>query len=663
MRKQWITSLGVILLWSFTLTAQQVQKKPIPFLVAASDNKTYILILDAPREMRGFNVYRKGEGENEFQLLNPEPIRPINDPLEARDILGDDFKWIAEKMKTEDHALILRRLRSDPGLGTVVSLLSKKAAQVLGRLFIDEEIKMGETYVYRVAYLGFDGQEFQVPEQTITLKEIKPEPPTQAKAEAKDSQAKIGWTYPPYAGKPEDLVVGFNIYRAKGKESFQKVNDVPLLRQEGLFTRTDRGLENGMTYTYYVTAVDFIGRESKPSNSVVVVPRDLTPPHVPTALTATPEEGKIILDWKMNLDLDLSHYDIYRGPTSQGSFFKINLKPIPADQPTFVDSNLVFGPYHFYKVRAVDKSGNESKFCAALPARPKDTKAPSLPASLTSQISGNTISLKWAAPRDTDLFGYYVYRGFERDHLLRVVSKPLSKDTLWYVDIGFKGKGLWPGKTYYYAVSAVDNARNESPKSVLAVKMPDTEAPQPPVDVRAKTTKDGKVEVGWQPSSSTDVGAYRIYRREDGQASKVVGEVKRFAFLDRAVVKGQAYSYQVSAVDTFGNESVQGDPIKVVPKSVYLAPPPTGVRAVVTKTGVTVTWKEVKGPEVLGYNLYRSDQPSGIYQKLNAEILRTTRYSDGSGKEGLYYQVVTVTTSGRENNNGQRVIATKDGQR
>lgn len=651
-----LLSLFLVAFFFDQLALSQEARKPLPFLVAAAEQKAHLLVLDAPREMSGFNIFRKGKNDKEFHLLNPEPVLPVLDALEARDILGDDFKWIAQKMNTQDHSLILLRMRSDRGLGTVLTLLSQNAAKVLGRMYVDESAKTGEKYIYRIEYLDFNGRASHTVEQTIQLKDIKLKPPALTAAEPGDRQAKISWKYPPYAGNPADIVVGFRFYRTAGKNDFQKIDEAPILRQEGFTARTDTGLVNGAKYTYVIKSVDFLGRESEPSNTIVVTPRDAAAPHVPTGLSVTPQESKIILNWPMNRDADIDHYDVYRGSSSQGAFDKINPLPILGDKPAFVDSNLVFGPYYFYRIKAVDRSGNESTWSAALPARPNDTTAPSPPENLSQRMDASSVTLRWQRPKDKDLFGYYVYRGFARDKLLRVITKPMLKDTTLYSDSGYQGKGLWPGKVYYYAVSAIDVARNESAKNIIVVKMPDMEAPRPPVDVRARTTPAGLVQVGWQPSSSVDVGSYRIYRGSENKADKTLAEVRGYSYVDSAVVKGQSYIYQVCAVDTFGNESAKTAPMAVVPGSIYMAPPAWGVQAILGKSGVTVTWKKIVDSELLGYNVYRSDQPSGIYQKLNTAIVRSESFADPAGQERHFYKVASVTISGRENNNG-RVVA------
>ena len=56
------------------------QNKALPIYTAATNSKAYIIIVNAPQEMEGFNVYRKAPGENNFNRLTQKPVTAIVDP-------------------------------------------------------------------------------------------------------------------------------------------------------------------------------------------------------------------------------------------------------------------------------------------------------------------------------------------------------------------------------------------------------------------------------------------------------------------------------------------------------------------------------------------------------------------------------------------------------
>ncbi|PSQ62404.1 MAG: hypothetical protein BRD25_05350, partial [Bacteroidetes bacterium QH_1_61_8] len=85
------------------------------------------------------------------------------------------------------------------------------------------------------------------------------------------------------------------------------------------------------------------------------------PPSPPTGLTASAGDCQISLSWEANSEGDLSGYNLYRSTSSfsdLSSAQKINETLIQTT--SYSDSNLGNGPTYYYRVTAVDESGDES---------------------------------------------------------------------------------------------------------------------------------------------------------------------------------------------------------------------------------------------------------------------------------------------------------------
>jgi|GEM_PF-507543 predicted CXXCH cytochrome family protein len=86
-----------------------------------------------------------------------------------------------------------------------------------------------------------------------------------------------------------------------------------------------------------------------------------------------------------------------------------------------------------------------------------DNLAPAAPSGLNASFTGNTVTLKWAANTESDVYQYAVYRGTTATFNpagttpLAKVRTPLYQDPV-----------SQSGVTYYYKVSALDIAGNES---------------------------------------------------------------------------------------------------------------------------------------------------------------------------------------------------------
>lgn len=622
------------------------QQKALPIYTAGTDNRAYIILVNPPSETEGFMVYRKAPGENDFTLLTKNPIVPFIDPGIMRTILKDDYEWVRKALRASDDFEIVRRLQSDPGSSAVLSLASLNVARAAGRLFIDNKVKQGDTYKYKVEFIDYVGKVLSSVKIDIKITDKLPHAPDSVKCDPGDNQIKISWDFPHYKGNIDDITVGFNIYRNTEKGELEKINKVLIMRQEDMKYRTDISVQNNISYTYFVKSVDCIGRESSPSNKVSATPIDLTPPKYPDGLDALGEQGRILISWKMNLELDLSHYDIYKSIEVLEKYDKINKMSIPADQPFYYDT-VYTGPTYYYKIKAIDLSGNQSEFSNIISGQPADTIPPAQPSNISAIVEGQFVRLRWEAPPDKDLQGYYVYSKRSDQKFLRNVALPLPVDSIEYYDTGFKHEGLWQGQTYYYAITAVDNYYNESDMAIIPITIPDNDPPKMPVSSYAELNDNQQVEITWQPSMSIDVAGYKIFRSEENKIPRIIIETADsiYVFIDSTVSYGVSYSYQVAAVDNFGNESKKTKSITVIPQDQTIPPAPAEIMPTSIANGVRITWSPVTINDLLGYNIYLAEIPNGVQTKLNKEPLKTTEYFDPNGKEGMYYTVSTLDTS------------------
>lgn len=98
--------------------------------------------------------------------------------------------------------------------------------------------------------------------------------------------------------------------------------------------------------------------------------------------------------------------------------------------------------------------------CDDDPVEPVDREAPAVPRGLTSVTGDEEVELFWFPNQESDLSGYRVYRTDEPDGYYRRIAWVPARHSVYqesYRDIGLRN-----GRTYYYAVSAVDYGGNES---------------------------------------------------------------------------------------------------------------------------------------------------------------------------------------------------------
>ena len=148
------------------------------------------------------------------------------------------------------------------------------------------------------------------------------------------------------------------------------------------------------------------------------------------------------------------------------------MKIADAPAPPFQDTQFEFGAHYVYSVRSVadyPDAAIESADSNLAEVSPRDTFPPAAPQELVVALvprQGDTpahLELSWAINPETDIAGYNVYRSDERGAQgVRLTGDPAQKLLL---TPAFSDMNVQPGHRYFYSVSAVDRAGNESPAS------------------------------------------------------------------------------------------------------------------------------------------------------------------------------------------------------
>lgn len=114
-------------------------------------------------------------------------------------------------------------------------------------------------------------------------------------------------------------------------------------------------------------------------------PGDTTPPSAPTALSATPGDGSIQLNWTPPSDPDVKGYNVYRRLDAE-SYSSTPLILVTSE--SLLNSGLTNGTTYFYTVKTVDTSNNESAASAEVSATPA-APIPCYLLTLTGDANGN----------------------------------------------------------------------------------------------------------------------------------------------------------------------------------------------------------------------------------------------------------------------------------
>jgi hypothetical protein len=172
--------------------------------------------------------------------------------------------------------------------------------------------------------------------------------------------------------------------------------------------------------------------------------------------------------------------------------------------PPFRDLQTEFGQTYIYSIRSVISDGHlqiESADSNLVTVTPRDIFPPTTPQGLLVVLvpardgSPAYLELSWSISADNDIAGYNIYRS----EASGTPGQKLNPELL--LTPAFRDMNVLPGRDYFYTVTAVDRARNESPASAPAsgqlpaevpaevpTEVPERDSPkQPPAESSPKS--------------------------------------------------------------------------------------------------------------------------------------------------------------------------------
>jgi len=402
---------------------------------------------------------------------------------------------------------------------------------------------------------------------------------------------------------------------------------------------TDTSRTNGTNYTYRVTAVNS-GGESTPSPTASATPSSAFP-LTPSSLKASSGGASVKLTWTANKTTPAG-YRIYR-ENSDGTWPGTPTASVGATATSYTDAYLSPGTTYVYRVSAYTSSseGAPANPVSAVPAKPP---VPTTPGNLTATPGPAQVSLSWTASTSQGLLGgYYVFRMNANGTWNSTPTATVGAATTSYTDTN-----LTPGTKYTYKVQAYDAYGQVSSFSSTASATPTyPPPPNPPAGLTAAGSSS-TVSLSW--SAVTGAAAYRVYRQNaDGTwPSTALATVNSpsTAYRDTGLTDGTSYTYRVTAVDIYGQQSQPSPTASATPLAVPGAP--TGVSATGGNQLVTLQWQAVSG--ATAYRVYRQNAdgtwPTAALATLTSPS--TTSYTDSGLTNGTSYtyRVTAVNTSG-----------------
>jgi len=361
--------------------------------------------------------------------------------------------WGGEGLEQYDSIAIYRSTNFGE-LGSKVSVVSKGE-----RGWRDTTVDPKTTYFYTIRGIKNDGSEdsflYQYPGRFINT-DVPPVPEKVRASKVSSGEIVISWKNP--------NIPDFNFSRVYRSivPGVSGTLIADFVREEEYH---DTNVEPGGEYYYTVTTVDTSFNESYsriPPALFRNVFQNISADEGRVALTLIDvqvktlgREGALELSWKESANARFGKVRIYKSDSfeSLGSVIGEVAKP----ETRFVDKNIVSEGRYYYTLRAVDTLGKESQkevkrvgifMDATPPGNPKDVSI--------VQSEAGKVTISWKPPSDSDVVSYRVYRSARTGEAGYLIASDVTDLNL---DDTFTSR-----VTFYYSVSAVDSAGNESEK-------------------------------------------------------------------------------------------------------------------------------------------------------------------------------------------------------
>ncbi len=431
------------------------------------------------------------------------------------------------------------------------------AANAMGLRWVDNNVKAGVKYKYRIRFLNEELNASEI--EAIAEPYIST---AQSKVYAIENERNIvlKWII------NEEPMIGYSLERSEnGGKSFHRLGDAMTLISEEIDegsnrigTLADTSVKLYKPYIYRVIGHTLFADEAE-IGQVKAMARDRTPASSIFVPNPEPTSGeKAVIEWRLTEKMpDLKGFNVRRDYDREGDFnLKLNESLIPPDKLQFTDENPDPEGTSYYVVETVDTAGNIFRSNPVLLVL-VDSFPPTQPVWSFGKIDSNgVVTLVLRINKEKDFMGYRLFRANQEDHEFSVFYESYKRDyfvqgtdSIFHDTISLNSL---TGHVFYKA-AALDFHYNQSkPSEALKLVRPDTIRPMPPI-LKNLIISDTAISLVIVPSASKDVGVTKIFRKSPPDTAWIAFDevaAKERIYSDLKVTPGKRYEYRLTAVDT-----------------------------------------------------------------------------------------------------------------
>ncbi len=524
---------------------------------------------------------------------------------------------------------------------------------LFGTAFLDREVSAGKTYQYRVVKMTGNTRVWERTSNTVSYPAEPdiPKPVFKNKQES-GSQIVLQWSV-----TGQKSLNSFLIYRRVfGKGDFLRLNAArgfSVSRDTIYLIAVDASVQNPALYEYFVKPLDIYGNSGPASDVISAGTIGSAGSPVPEYFRAGggEKDHQVKLSWKFNETVHLRSIEVFRSASFDNGYIRI-VRLAPGDT-SFTDVVPVANENFWYYLVAAGPTGISlpSAKVSAMFRNPGEKPLPPSETGAESIAGGVRIYWSYYEPHAKGFYVYrYIYANAEYEQISGLI--PANSEIYSFTD---SSKYLRGNEIYRYSVRTVNDVDLLSDFSESASASPGLKAVVgSPMNLRINKISNGIVLV-WDDMRETEpvLLGYKVFRKTDGDTrySLLPNDTlrnERNYYRDTTHLAGKTYTYYVSAIDFYGNESAASIQVTYTTETGYVAPPDI-IRTVNTTDGILIGWGQVTDGNVVSVRIYRS-RPGGEPSAVATISKDADEYLDKSVSEGdLYiYEISLVKTGGEE---------------
>lgn len=416
--------------------------------------------------------------------------------------------------------------------------------------YVDEKVKPGETYYYKVRAGKITGSEMKyTPSSKAAIVDTIRDVKCVSAGTVDDHTIELTW-------ERNKNATGYQIFRREKGGSSKQIAEIS---KNTILSYRDTEAKSGIVYYYKVRAIRKAhGRVSRSSASNQKSAQVLDRP----MFTTNNRKNETTAELKWTRVMRADGYYIERSTTEDGTYARIaEIKD--CSKNTFVDKGLQTGQTYWYRICAHRKTGSFMENSGYT----DPVSVATMP--ITGILTVNTtegVYLSWS--KVSGATGYFITRSTEKGKGYKRIAT-LNKNSLNM----FNDTTVEPGITYYYKIGAYKKSGKVTSKGIMSDVVEDTYA-RTQEDLKVEPTKikgisnskSKELTVRWDQNKNVD--GYVLYRSTSKEGTyakiKTISKNTTVGYTDKDLDVYKRYYYKVRTFRTISGIRFYSEDSKVV---------------------------------------------------------------------------------------------------